>query len=66
MSELSKTPNHDTVETDSPTFLARVGKVGPVTLKNSPIDIRAPTIPAMKSRVAHTLLFGIQSHNQTS
>ena len=36
-----------------PQFAASVGKVGPVTLKKSPIDILAPTIAAMNSLVAH-------------
>ena len=36
-----------------PQFAASVGSVGPVTLKNKPIDILAPTIAAMKSLVAH-------------
>ena len=46
----------ESVFTVVPQFAASVGSVGPVTLKNNPIDIRAPTIPAMKSRVAQTLL----------
>ena len=43
----------DSVLTDVPQFAASVGSVGPVTLKNNPIDIVAPTIAAIKSLVAH-------------
>ena len=37
------------------TFFESEGNVGPVTLKKSPIAILAPTIPAIKSHVAHLL-----------
>ena len=43
----------DRVFTVVPQFAASVGRVGPVTLKKSPIDILAPTIAAMNSLVAH-------------
>ena len=39
---------HEIVETVTLQLLANVGSVGPVTLKNKPIAIRAPTIAAMK------------------
>ena len=41
----------DTVETVTPQLFANVGSVGPVTLKKSPIAIRAPTIAAMKNLI---------------
>ena len=44
---------HETVDTLTLQFLANVGNVGPVTLKKRPIVMRAPTMPAMKSHVAH-------------
>ena len=52
---------HETVDTLTLQFLANVGNVGPVTLKKRPIVIRAPTMPAMKSHVAHWFVSFISS-----
>ena len=46
---------HDRVFTVVPQFAASVGKVGPVTLKKSPIDILAPTMAAMNSLVQRSI-----------